>query len=303
MTARLAHPALNPCQSLSLLPPSSPLTPEMDSYVQDSYESSQPSQTQTQPQTQVAAQADGPARNLPSHLWGLLTGWAASSSELFQLDRGQRQLKPGRLELSDDKFRYQVGRHPRCELRLDGKKISSFHADIFLDQGDGQVKIRDTSTNGTTVRNTRLSKGEVTVLQSGDSIIFGALSHNPLEDFRYTFQGAVSVADRDNLFGDSDGGGIRELYDVQEQIGKGSFATVRRAIDRRTGTTVAVKIVNKARFIGNPKTMEMIRREIAIMKQIDHVSRHPLFAPLPSCEADPARFRAAEILRQVHRLL
>ncbi len=244
------------------------------SFVNDSYELSQPA-TQTQPQTQLATQEVHAASNLPEGVFGLLTGWSISSSELNLLDPEQRRAvgsKPSRIELRFSQEGYHVGRGPRNQIRLDGKKISSTHAVIWYDHSDGNVRIRDHSTNGTTVHNQRLARGNVTVLNSGDTIIFGPPSNSPADDFRYTFQGRVSVADRDGLFGESDGGGIRDLYEVMEQIGKGSFATVRRAIDRNTGQQVAVKIVNKARFASNPKTMMMIRREIDIMKQLNHVS-------------------------------
>lgn len=37
-------------------------------------------------------------------------------------------------------------------------------------------------------------------------------------------------------------GGLYSLYDVRDQIGKGSFATVKRAIERSTGQMKAVKV-------------------------------------------------------------
>jgi len=290
----------------------------MDSFVNDSYELSQPA-TQTQPQTQLATQEGQSGSTLPEGLFGLLTGWSLSSSQLNALDPETRLAaasRPDRVELRFDQPVVHVGRGPRCELRLDGKKISNKHAIIWFDNDDGNVKIQDHSTNGTIVRNTRLCKGEVTVLGSGDTIIFGPPGTSNADDFRYTFQGRQSVADRDKLFGDSDGGGIREKYDVMEQIGKGSFATVRRAIDRKTGVQVAVKIVNKARFATNPKTMAMIRREIDLMRVVHHVSWSrggrggvavdSLTTTRPSHATTGLTklqlYRAA-VLRSVHRLL
>lgn len=250
---------------------------DMDpSFVNDSYELSQPA-TQTQPQTQLATQEAQSSSNLPDGLFGLLTGWSISSSELNLLDPAQRRAassKPDRIELRFSQPVVHVGRGPRCQVRLDGKKISNAHAEIWYDESDGNVRLRDNSTNGTYVRNSRIAKGQVTVLGSGDTVVFGPPSMNPIEDFRYTFHGRQSVAERDKLFGPtSDGGGIQAKYEVMEQIGKGSFATVRRAIDRTTGEQVAVKIVSKARFAGNPKTMIMIRREIELMKVVKHVSQ------------------------------
>lgn len=39
---------------------------------------------------------------------------------------------------------------------------------------------------------------------------------------------------------------------------------------------VAIKIIQKARFAHNPKTLEMFAREIAIIQQLDHVSSSSL---------------------------
>ena len=59
-------------------------------------------------------------------------------------------------------------------------------------------------------------------------------------------------------------------YEIRNQIGKGSFATVHRAIDRATGRWRAIKIINKARFANNAQTTMMLKREVAIMKELKH---------------------------------
>ena len=60
-------------------------------------------------------------------------------------------------------------------------------------------------------------------------------------------------------------------YEILQVLGKGSFATVYRAVDRSTGEYRAIKIMNKRRFEKNPKTTMMLQREVAIMRGLKHV--------------------------------
>jgi serine/threonine/tyrosine protein kinase RAD53 len=75
-----------------------------------------------------------------------------------------------------------------------------------------------------------------------------------------------------------DQAGIDRDYEVREQLGKGSFAVVRKGVRRSDGKMVAIKIIQKARFASNPATMKMFAREIEIAKQLEHVR---FFPPLP----------------------
>lgn len=91
----------------------------------------------------------------------------------------------------------------------------------------------------------KVGKGNVTILQSGDEIIFGSATTSYLHDFRFIFHGprATPWSQGDRARG---GGGIHEKYDVREQVGKGSFATVRKGIRRSDGKITAIKIILKA---------------------------------------------------------
>lgn len=92
----------------------------------------------------------------------------------------------------------------------------------------------------------QVGKGKVTLLEPGDEVIFGAATSSFLNDFRYIFQGPSRAGPRLWGIAESSGGGIHDKYDVREQIGKGSFATVRKGIQRATGNMVAIKIIQKA---------------------------------------------------------
>ena len=53
---------------------------------------------------------------------------------------------------------------------------------------------------------------------------------------------------------------------IGERLGDGHFAEVRMAVERKTGTDVAVKIIDRHKV----KTTEMINSEIEIMKRVAH---------------------------------
>lgn len=54
---------------------------------------------------------------------------------------------------------------------------------------------------------------------------------------------------------------IRDDYKLENVLGKGSFATVRKARDRVTGESVAVKIISKGKLSAEDK--------IALQNEID----------------------------------
>ncbi|KAK4699362.1 ser/thr/tyr protein kinase RAD53, partial [Phenoliferia sp. Uapishka_3] len=256
----------------------------------DDGESYSQQQTQTQQQTQPQTQPlnSQPSPSWPSNLWGLLVSTSASPT-LAELSRRDKENtpatttdeeyieRPARVEMVVGKWEIRVGRNPKSDLCLNGKKISSNQARIWIDESGEEegVRLEDTSTNGTFVRGRKVGKGKITLLESGDEIIFGPATTSFTNDFRYIFQGphgSKSSSNSNQPWGiaESSGGGIHEKYDVREQIGKGSFATVRKGIRRSDGKMMAIKIIMKARFSANLKTMEMIGREVEIMKALDH---------------------------------
>lgn len=89
----------------------------------------------------------------------------------------------------------------------------------------------------------------MTVLENGNSVVFGHVTNDFVNDFRYSFQGPDNGSSRPSQQGDaaeSSRQGIYAAYEIREQIGKGSFATVHRGVQRSTGKIVAVKVIQKA---------------------------------------------------------
>ena len=58
------------------------------------------------------------------------------------------------------------------------------------------------------------------------------------------------------------------LYDLEKILGKGNFATVRLGKHRLTGSTVAVKVVDKKEL--DPANLDKIQREIMILRKLSH---------------------------------
>ncbi|GAA6063026.1 hypothetical protein JCM10212_001805 [Sporobolomyces blumeae] len=256
-----------------------------------SLEFSQSQFTQTQPQTQPDTQNDSTA--FPSHLWGilLLSSGESTSTSLVQAHPREEtrpnarananqnsEDRPTRVEFVRSAFGgkslYTIGRHPRSDVRLNSIKVSSNHAKIWASPVDGLVRLEDLSTNGTFVRGVKVGRGKITILEPGDSIIFGPASVDFGNDFRYVFQCPPTNSTSADPYGlgelSQSASKVFSEYEVREQIGKGSFASVRKGVRRRDGTMVAIKIIQKARFANNPKTLEMFSREIEIIQQLDH---------------------------------
>mmetsp|Transcript_20264 Transcript_20264/g.58756 ORF Transcript_20264/g.58756 Transcript_20264/m.58756 type:complete len:512 (-) Transcript_20264:294-1829(-) len=68
-------------------------------------------------------------------------------------------------------------------------------------------------------------------------------------------------------------GGVDEAYDLQQQIGEGSFGSVCMATHRLTGVVRAMKTVRK----GSPTQVQALRKEISVMASMDHPNIIQLF--------------------------
>ena len=61
---------------------------------------------------------------------------------------------------------------------------------------------------------------------------------------------------------------IKETYKIEGTIGKGSFATVKKAKHRESGDRFAVKVLSKKKMNDDDKAA--MQTEIDILKQVDH---------------------------------
>ena len=63
--------------------------------------------------------------------------------------------------------------------------------------------------------------------------------------------------------------GLYAHYDISTELGKGSFATVRKAVSRTTGELYAVKMIQDSKR-GKGVRNTALAREITIMERLKH---------------------------------
>ena len=61
---------------------------------------------------------------------------------------------------------------------------------------------------------------------------------------------------------------LDDLYDVHGVLGSGGFATVRKAVNRITKNSFAIKTIDLCKI--RPEQLHLLRDEIEIMKMLDH---------------------------------
>uniref|UniRef100_M4DYN2 non-specific serine/threonine protein kinase n=1 Tax=Brassica campestris TaxID=3711 RepID=M4DYN2_BRACM len=74
----------------------------------------------------------------------------------------------------------------------------------------------------------------------------------------------------DNLGNNNNSNALFGKYELGKLLGCGAFAKVYHARDRRTGQSVAVKILNKKKLLANPTLVNNVKREISIMRRLSH---------------------------------
>ncbi|TFK83093.1 kinase-like protein [Polyporus arcularius HHB13444] len=226
---------------------------------------------QTQQPTQSTQQASQDEVVLDEHLWGYLIPCSANLR---------------RIDFQKIKLTYRIGRNReehKNDIILPGMKISNFHCTIEWDGDEtakSAVKVTDLSSNGTFINGEKIGKGKCKVLRDGNELAFGTCAPQPaaggLEDYRFVFRHiACGPPSR----------GLYKYYDLQHELGKGSFATVMKALHREEGKWYAVKMIqaNKLRrglssatINGNGKGAKSndkasnFAREINILERLQH---------------------------------
>ncbi|KIY67911.1 Pkinase-domain-containing protein [Cylindrobasidium torrendii FP15055 ss-10] len=204
----------------------------------------------TQPNSQV--QASVPDKDL----WGLLQPCHRNNRPIH-LRRTFRIYKVGRNKVGN-------------QIILPSTKISNKHCTITWDgelSSSASVIVQDMSTNGTFVNGDRIGKGKQRLLRQGDEISFGTVVPQPasaLDDYRFLFRLLAGGGTQEGMYAE---------YDLISELGKGSFATVMKALERQTGETRAIKMIHH-RVAGNSQDEEtrnkQLTREIEIMRGLRH---------------------------------
>lgn len=170
---------------------------------------------------------------------------------------------------------------------------------------DSNMMIQDTSTNGTWVNGSKLIKGTNYILTQGDEISVGIGVPADVIRFVVHFPKVVTnesaIGETQNSLSDlkisnteeensnsikkdhctkfssrrisglhrQERKGIFVDFIIRDEIvGSGAFATVKKAIERKTGKTFAVKIISKKKALTG--ALEGVSRELKILQKLHH---------------------------------
>ncbi|KGQ88000.1 Ser/Thr/Tyr protein kinase RAD53 [Candida albicans P87] len=172
------------------------------------------------------------------------------------------------------KMTWYFGRDPNSDLQVaSSSRISNKHFQIWFNFNDKSLWIKDTSTNGTHLNNSRLVKGSNYLLNQGDEIAVGVGRDEDVVRFVVVFGDKYNPAklpDSTNTIKDE--GIYKDFIVKNETIGQGAFATVKKAIERSTGESYAVKIINRRKALntGGGSAMAGVDRELSILERLNH---------------------------------
>ncbi|KAI9747074.1 MAG: hypothetical protein M1815_004667 [Lichina confinis] len=188
-------------------------------------------------------------------------------------DKGKRQTRPSKGSTSTpckevESFEaerakglptggYLVGRHPECDRTIDLPTISNRHCVIFPEHSHGETiaVLEDLSSNGTFVKEAIVGRNNRRELADNDEI-------GVVDDIRFTFR----YPRRQRA------SGFRQQYTLQQQLGKGHFATVYLCIEKTTGQRYAVKVFNRRTGADERAKTEGLQQEIAVLMAVGHPS-------------------------------
>ncbi|KAL4073772.1 kinase-like domain-containing protein [Scleroderma yunnanense] len=242
-----------------MLPPFQ--TPHFDYNPEESMEETQ----QATQSTQSSSQQNPNNTDANAHLWGFLQ---PCGSQLRRIDFFK--IVPT----------VRIGRHQEGnEVVLPGGRVSNKHCRIIWDGKEDEksaVIVADYSSNGTWINGVRIGKDKTAILKEGNEIAFGTPQPQPgsLEDYRFIYRHTAAGPPKK---------GIHAFYDISHELGKGSFATVMKAISRATGQWYAIKMIQESRIRraaaqDNSRQTDKDQkdcafiREISILETLDHVN-------------------------------
>jgi len=162
------------------------------------------------------------------------------------------------------------GRHQNNDFVFNDINISGIHCKIFRDQHEGDtsniVFVEDLSTNGVHVNKGKIGKGNKILIRDGDEVCLLLLKKAPTDSIAYVYYDCI---DKDNPEQDEQ----KELlakYELLEQLGEGTFAVVRRAVNRSTGEHFAAKIIDKKKFTNKNRRSNPLLNEVEVLTKLKH---------------------------------
>ena len=203
---------------------------------------------------------------------GKLDGRRKISKDTYE----QQELEYEKQKIEDSPSRgYLIGRHPECGKQhhfwylcdmlsvysvdrvIDAPTVSNRHCLLFSEAKGGDIVgiIEDLSANGTFVNDAIVGRNKRRELRDCDEI-------GILDEARFIFRYPRSRSS--NRF--------KEKYSVQEQLGKGHFASVYLCVEKSSGMRYAVKKFEKRHGPGEKSRIEGLQQEIGVLMSVSHPS-------------------------------
>lgn len=200
--------------------------------------------------------------------------------ETFQIDVKMKEGNKDKLEDSQNTVRQEwiFGRNINsCTYMLPNQspRISNKHFKLWMnttvENNENIMMIQDISTNGTWLNNSKLISRRNYILSQGDEIAVGIGVEKDVVRFVVHFPSKLNVHKtgvKTVLEDEDEEDNIHKDFIIRDEIvGSGAFATVKKAIERSTGTTFAAKIISKKKALGG---LDGVARELTILKQLNH---------------------------------
>ena len=140
---------------------------------------------------------------------------------------------------------------------IESPTVSNRHCLFFCENkgGDAVAVLEDISGNGTFVNDALVGRNKRRELEEGDEI-------SVLDVARFIFHYPRHRTRN----------GFSQIYSIQEQLGKGHFASVYLCIEKSTGTRYAVKKFEKRPGPSERSRTEGLQQEIAVLMGVSHPS-------------------------------
>lgn len=191
-----------------------------------------------------------------------------------------RQVTIGRLK--DDVLAFEPS---HLRVTVDDKRVSAEHCRIWrVDEASKEAgstpsfMVQDNSSNGTFLNGKQLTKGKQYPLQSGDelSLVVNSYKRKRLGTrscLCCAFVMRVLGVERSSVLKDA-GNMVEEKYDLLSKVlGSGAFSQVLLCKSRRSGASMALKVVDKSKFFQFRKSRQTeltINSEREVMERIEH---------------------------------
>ncbi|KAF2655402.1 Pkinase-domain-containing protein [Lophiostoma macrostomum CBS 122681] len=190
---------------------------------------------------------------VPSSLVGKTSGKERVSTKEYE--RQEEKYESEKVKNGVTAGGYLIGRHPECDRQLNSPTVSNRHCLLFSENkgGDSIAVLEDLSGNGTFVNDSIVGRNKRRELNEGDEI-------GILEEARFVFRYPLN----------RDTNGFRQQFTIQEQLGKGHFASVYLCIEKATGIRFAVKKFEKRSGPGEKSKVDGLQQEIAVLMGVSH---------------------------------